>query len=753
MKKIVISFLFLSFSVPIFGIGKQIKNKKVDRSPMKMPRIVEPSYSRTFGPNHQFGPVTTYLNRDSEWNSTLIDSSLNGYGAFISNVNPIAYSMDEGYIAVYRQFQGLNATAGYIGASQSEDGEDWFTEQKINTRYPTGQEEPSLPTATGTPQGRYPSAGFAPDGSPTAIWNEYTNADHGGGQYGGYPLYSYDSQGIGEFSTWVNPFHMNNGCTTTPCEPADLWNGTVHVIPGSDGAPRLTSIYDGWSDTPSKYYMINSNFHANGYFLLDDPFTAADDGQTDDTDELLFADGYTAGPDFHINEDGIGYMVQTAYAADYETSSSSPSNHTLFFKKTEDYGETWSSDGGFKNSGYSYLSDNTMNRITDSLYTLWSENTTEYPDYLWYKDAECDTIIDGETITYPCGDTLGFSNVEGPLVLTPGLFLFYDYDVKTDADGGLHFMGVGIPQVCLDTLSGCDDLSGNGMPDSLYNWYYASAGHYYFYNPDPLDQPENWTLSFVNDYRDTYNADWDQSDIPYANAADGYGPWYYMYPQITFSGEDNNIMWYASIEGPDGSFNYNADSSLYLPSDIDIVMSKSTDLGKTWTEIENVTNTPGGIFPNKQLETSVHLPNVAADDMVAVFYQMPDLYTETYPPAAGYEDYMNRVYVAMYSNDAETGTVAIDENGITPKGFSLEQNYPNPFNPVTQITYDIPDQSDISLDLYDIRGLKIKSLVSGVKPAGSHTFTLDATDMASGVYFYTLTLDNLSQTRKLVLMK
>ena len=226
-----------------------------------------------------------------------------------------------------------------------------------------------------------------------------------------------------------------------------------------------------------------------------------------------------------------------------------------------------------------------------------------------------------------------------------------------------------------------------------------------------------------------------------------------MYPQITFSGEDNNIMWYASIEGPDGSFNYNADSSLYLPSGIDIVMSKSTDLGKTWTEIENVTNTPGGIFPNKQLETSVHLPNVATDDMVAVFYQMPDLYTETYPPAAGYEDYMNRVYVAMYSNDAETGTVALDENGITPKGFSLEQNYPNPFNPVTQISYDIPDQSDISLDLYDIRGLKIKSLVSGVKPAGSHTFTLDATDMASGVYFYTLTLDNISQTRKLVLMK
>jgi hypothetical protein len=314
-------------------------------------------------------------------------------------------------------------------------------------------------------------------------------------------------------------------------------------------------------------------------------------------------------------------------------------------------------------------------------------------------------------------------------------------------------MGVGIPQVCLDTLNGCDDLSGNGMPDSVYNWYYASAGHYSFYNPDPFDQPENWTLTFVNDYRDTYNADWDQSDIPHANATD-YGPWYYMYPQITFSGEDGSqVMWYASFEGPDGSFNYNADSSLYLPSDIDIFMSKSTDLGKTWTELENVTNTPGGIFPNKQLETSVHLANVGTDDMVGVFYQMPDLYTETYPPAAGYEDYMNRVYVGMYSNDAEGGTVGLDNEAVMPKGFSLEQNYPNPFNPVTQISYEIPSQGNISLELFDIRGVKIKSLFDGLQSAGSHTFTLDASGLASGVYFYSMTSNGINQTRKLVLMK
>jgi hypothetical protein len=114
---------------------------------------------------------------------------------------------------------------------------------------------------------------------------------------------------------------------------------------------------------------------------------------------------------------------------------------------------------------------------------------------------------------------------------------------------------------------------------------------------------------------------------------------------------------------------------------------------------------------------------------------------------------MNRVYVGVYSNDTEGGTVALDESFITPKGFSLEQNYPNPFNPVTQISYEIPSEGSISLDLFDIRGVKIKSLVDGVKSAGSHTFTLDASELASGVYFYSMTSNGSSQTRKLILMK
>ena len=85
---------------------------------------------------------------------------------------------------------------------------------------------------------------------------------------------------------------------------------------------------------------------------------------------------------------------------------------------------------------------------------------------------------------------------------------------------------------------------------------------------------------------------------------------------------------------------YNADSTLYVPSDIDIFMAKSVNNGRSWTEPENVTNTAGGP-DNPQVEYGVHLANIGSDNEIGIFYQMPNFNVETYPPAAGYYDYMN----------------------------------------------------------------------------------------------------------------
>ena len=754
MKKAVIIVLALMLAIPVFGRSIRT-NKKVSKTlPKKLPRLVEPFYINTSGGDHIFGPITTYSNRDSEWSATLIDSSLNGYGIYNPWPNPLGYAIDEGYVAVYRQFQGLyteGATAGYIGASQSEDGEEWFTEQTLNTRYPTGEEEPNLPTASGKPEGRYPSAGYAPDGNPTAIWNEYTNTDHGGGTYGGYPLYTYDSQGIGEFSTWVNPFHINNGCNTTPCDPPDLWMGNSYVNFGG-GTPRLTSIWDGWSD-PHQYW-VSSNFHANGYFILNDAYIITSDGAEVTGGDPLWYDfgNYTGTPDFHINEDGIGYMGQNSYS--YTSDTEPPLLHTFWFKKTEDYGETWTSEDGYLGTGYNYINDETLIRLSDSLNTLYSENPEDYPEQLWYPWAVCDSVDEatGDTITVACGDSIFYSNVDGPCFVTPGWFFYYSYDVRTDPNGGLHFVTVGVPMVCPDSVGGCEDSDGDGLADTLYlEGRFGSAGHIYFYNPDPIDQPNNWRATLINDLSETYYADWGTSDIPHLNSG-SYPAMYYFYPEITLSAEDGSeVMWYGGNEG--SAFTWSEDTMFYYPQDIDIYMRKSTDLGATWTDIENVTNTPGGIFPDKQLEISTHLASTGNDDNVGILFQMPDFYTETLPPSTGYEDYMNRVYVGIYSNDAGGGTVGNDADNLSPTQFTLQQNYPNPFNPITQIKYDLDTPGEVVMDLFDIRGAKVKTLVNESHSAGSHEFTFDGSKLASGVYFYSMTANGINKTRKLVLMK
>jgi photosystem II stability/assembly factor-like uncharacterized protein len=92
-------------------------------------------------------------------------------------------------------------------------------------------------------------------------------------------------------------------------------------------------------------------------------------------------------------------------------------------------------------------------------------------------------------------------------------------------------------------------------------------------------------------------------------------------------------------------------------------------------------------------------------------------------------------------------------SGNVPSGFQLNQNYPNPFNPATVIKYSLPNAENVSLVLYDIQGREIRTYTEGVKQAGSHSIEINAGELASGVYFYTLTAGNFIQSRKMVLIK
>jgi hypothetical protein len=97
---------------------------------------------------------------------------------------------------------------------------------------------------------------------------------------------------------------------------------------------------------------------------------------------------------------------------------------------------------------------------------------------------------------------------------------------------------------------------------------------------------------------------------------------------------------------------------------------------------------------------------------------------------------------------------AINENSITViNSFQLDENYPNPFNPVTQISYSLPATSTIQINVYDLLGHQVASLVDATQNAGTHTVAFDASALSSGVYFYSLITGNRVITRKMTVLK
>lgn len=88
-----------------------------------------------------------------------------------------------------------------------------------------------------------------------------------------------------------------------------------------------------------------------------------------------------------------------------------------------------------------------------------------------------------------------------------------------------------------------------------------------------------------------------------------------------------------------------------------------------------------------------------------------------------------------------------------PGEFSIYQNYPNPFNPVTNITFDLPAENNVELKVFDIIGKEIRTLVNGQMKAGSHSVVFDASDLPSGVYFYTIKAGTFTETKKMILIK
>ena len=110
----------------------------------------------------------------------------------------------------------------------------------------------------------------------------------------------------------------------------------------------------------------------------------------------------------------------------------------------------------------------------------------------------------------------------------------------------------------------------------------------------------------------------------------------------------------------------------------------------------------------------------------------------------------NRALCTVKFSEIPTGVTPLT---ASPSVFNLSQNYPNPFNPSTIINYELRIRNFVMLKVYDIAGREVATLVNDIMPAGKHAVEFNATDLPSGVYFYTLRAEGFEKTMTMVVVK
>ena len=109
--------------------------------------------------------------------------------------------------------------------------------------------------------------------------------------------------------------------------------------------------------------------------------------------------------------------------------------------------------------------------------------------------------------------------------------------------------------------------------------------------------------------------------------------------------------------------------------------------------------------------------------------------------------------VPVYISVTVTGSEKVHDLKVLPPRYGIDQNYPNPFNPTSTIKYTLPKESHITFIIYDILGREIATLVNETQEAGYKSVQFNASNLASGIYFYRLQAGAFTETKKLLLIR
>ncbi len=118
----------------------------------------------------------------------------------------------------------------------------------------------------------------------------------------------------------------------------------------------------------------------------------------------------------------------------------------------------------------------------------------------------------------------------------------------------------------------------------------------------------------------------------------------------------------------------------------------------------------------------------------------------------------SRVGSASISSGSLSGRIVAvtgvkESNSLLPREYTLYQNYPNPFNPSTTVRYDLPKATFVALNVFDVLGRHVSTIVNEEKPAGAYQVNVYTPNLPSGVYFYRIHAGDFVKTKKFILLK
>lgn len=236
--------------------------------------------------------------------------------------------------------------------------------------------------------------------------------------------------------------------------------------------------------------------------------------------------------------------------------------------------------------------------------------------------------------------------------------------------------------------------------------------------------------------------------------------------------EDGNTIWWAGYTGP-GILKYTKpDEFSGFGAVPDTVLrgirAESFDIhpktGYLWLGSGSLNDTPGGSYlPQTWYAFDTQTLDTPLDSLRWVAGG-GEMFDQARPRGLDFSPDGKSAYVGAFS---ATGTTVDFQKFTTeqvftsnesnfsdiPEGFRLGQNYPNPFNPSTAINYSLNQAGMVTLKVYDITGREVATLVNSRERAGEHTVSFDATNLASGVYIYTLQANGLRLTNRMTLIK